>query len=98
MQVLFPQQNTNSFNFVYSTAVETLSLFSFADEYLYAGTASDFLGKDTALTRSLGPSHDHHYIRTDISEHYWLTGKILNICCCHLRCPFLSEVNKPFLI
>ncbi|KAK4828890.1 hypothetical protein QYF61_001448 [Mycteria americana] len=45
-----------------------------ADEYLYAGTASDFLGKDTALTRSLGPSHDHHYIRTDISEHYWLTG------------------------
>ncbi|KAI6078881.1 Semaphorin-3D isoform X2 [Aix galericulata] len=44
-----------------------------ADEYLYAGTASDFLGKDTALTRSLGPSHDHHYIRTDISEHYWLT-------------------------
>uniref|UniRef100_A0A8B9F643 Semaphorin 3D n=2 Tax=Amazona collaria TaxID=241587 RepID=A0A8B9F643_9PSIT len=45
-----------------------------ADEYLYAGTASDFLGKDTALTRSLAPSHDHHYIRTDISEHYWLTG------------------------
>ncbi|XP_068024013.1 semaphorin-3D isoform X3 [Melanerpes formicivorus] len=45
-----------------------------ADEFLYAGTASDFLGKDTALTRSLGPSHDHHYIRTDISEHYWLTG------------------------
>uniref|UniRef100_A0A8V0XRP8 Semaphorin 3D n=1 Tax=Gallus gallus TaxID=9031 RepID=A0A8V0XRP8_CHICK len=45
-----------------------------ADEYLYAGTASDFLGKDTALTRSLGPSHDHHYIRTDISEHYWLTA------------------------
>uniref|UniRef100_A0A8C3TG32 Semaphorin 3D n=1 Tax=Chelydra serpentina TaxID=8475 RepID=A0A8C3TG32_CHESE len=44
------------------------------DEYLYAGTASDFLGKDTALTRSLGPSHDHHYIRTDISEHYWLNG------------------------
>ncbi|XP_019399197.1 PREDICTED: semaphorin-3D [Crocodylus porosus] len=44
------------------------------DEYLYAGTASDFLGKDTALTRSLGLSQDHHYIRTDISEHYWLTG------------------------
>uniref|UniRef100_A0A452GWZ4 Sema domain-containing protein n=1 Tax=Gopherus agassizii TaxID=38772 RepID=A0A452GWZ4_9SAUR len=44
------------------------------DDYLYAGTASDFLGKDPALTRSLGPSHDHHYIRTDISEHYWLNG------------------------
>ncbi|EMP34714.1 Semaphorin-3D, partial [Chelonia mydas] len=44
------------------------------DAYLYAGTASDFLGKDTALTRSLGPSDDHHYIRTDISEHYWLNG------------------------
>uniref|UniRef100_A0A803TGU1 Semaphorin 3D n=1 Tax=Anolis carolinensis TaxID=28377 RepID=A0A803TGU1_ANOCA len=45
-----------------------------ADEYLYSGTASDFLGKDTALTRSLGSSQDHHYIRTDISEHYWLSG------------------------
>ncbi|VTJ85243.1 Hypothetical predicted protein, partial [Marmota monax] len=44
------------------------------DEYLYSGTASDFLGKDTAFTRSLGPTHDHHYIRTDISEHYWLNG------------------------
>uniref|UniRef100_A0A8C0VDF1 Semaphorin 3D n=1 Tax=Cyanistes caeruleus TaxID=156563 RepID=A0A8C0VDF1_CYACU len=65
-----------------------------ADEYLYAGTASDFLGKDTALTRSLGPSHDHHYIRTDISEHYWLTGKIPNICCCHLHCPCLSEYSR----
>ncbi|XP_061438296.1 semaphorin-3D isoform X2 [Rhineura floridana] len=45
-----------------------------ADEYLYSGTALDFLGKDTALTRSLGSSQDHHYIRTDISEHYWLSG------------------------
>ncbi|ERE91578.1 semaphorin-3D [Cricetulus griseus] len=44
------------------------------DEYLYSGTASDFLGKDTAFTRSLGLTHDHHYIRTDISEHYWLNG------------------------
>ncbi|KAB0345024.1 hypothetical protein FD754_021950 [Muntiacus muntjak] len=44
------------------------------DEYLYSGTASDFLGKDTAFTRSLGPTHDHHYIRTDISEHHWLNG------------------------
>ncbi|KAK6488176.1 semaphorin-3D-like [Huso huso] len=42
------------------------------DEYLYAGTASDFLGKDTAFTRSLGPPHDRHYLRTDISEHYWI--------------------------
>ncbi|OBS65906.1 hypothetical protein A6R68_05554, partial [Neotoma lepida] len=42
------------------------------DEYLYSGTASDFLGKDTAFTRSLGLTQDHHYIRTDISEHYWL--------------------------
>uniref|UniRef100_A0A8D2L1W6 Semaphorin 3D n=1 Tax=Varanus komodoensis TaxID=61221 RepID=A0A8D2L1W6_VARKO len=45
-----------------------------ADGYFYSGTASDFLGKDTALTRSLGISQDHHYIRTDISEHYWLSG------------------------
>ncbi|XP_066580091.1 semaphorin-3D isoform X2 [Amia ocellicauda] len=42
------------------------------DEYLYAGTASDFLGKDTTFTRSLGPPNDRHYIRTDISEHYWI--------------------------
>lgn len=52
-------------------------LFSI-DEYLYSGTASDFLGKDTALTRSLGSSQDHHYVRTDISEHYWLSGKRLS--------------------
>ncbi|RXM99137.1 Semaphorin-3D [Acipenser ruthenus] len=45
---------------------------SYKDEYLYAGTASDFLGKDTAFTRSLGPPHDRHYLRTDISEHYWI--------------------------
>ncbi|GAB1289413.1 Semaphorin-3D [Apodemus speciosus] len=44
------------------------------DEHLYSGTASDFLGKDTAFTRSLGLMQDHHYIRTDISEHYWLNG------------------------
>ncbi|KAH0616415.1 hypothetical protein JD844_027492 [Phrynosoma platyrhinos] len=50
------------------------SEFTVPDEYLYSGTASDFLGKDTALTRSLGSSQDHHYIRTDISEHYWLNG------------------------
>jgi len=49
-------------------------LFSLADEYLYSGTASDFLGKDTAFTRSLGPTHDHHYVSTDISEHHWLNG------------------------
>ncbi|XP_004839830.1 semaphorin-3D isoform X1 [Heterocephalus glaber] len=42
-------------------------------EHLYSGTASDFLGKDPAFTRSLGPTQDH-YIRTDISEHYWLNG------------------------
>ncbi|XP_023664833.1 semaphorin-3D [Paramormyrops kingsleyae] len=42
------------------------------DQYLYAGTASDFLGKDTTFTRSLGPPHDQHYIRTDISEDYWI--------------------------
>ncbi|KPP78727.1 semaphorin-3D-like [Scleropages formosus] len=42
------------------------------DQYLYAGTASDFLGKDTAFSRSLGPPHDQHYIRTDISEDYWI--------------------------
>ncbi|XP_030646326.1 semaphorin-3D [Chanos chanos] len=42
------------------------------DQYLYAGTASDFLGKDTTFTRSLGPPPDQHYIRTDISEDYWI--------------------------
>ncbi|KAM6960587.1 LOW QUALITY PROTEIN: semaphorin-3D [Aplochiton taeniatus] len=42
------------------------------DQYLYSGTASDFLGKDTAFTRSLGPPPDQHYIRTDISEDYWI--------------------------
>ncbi|XP_013911517.1 PREDICTED: semaphorin-3D-like [Thamnophis sirtalis] len=45
--------------------------------YLYSGTASDFLGKDTALTRSLGASQDQHYIRTDMSEHYWLNGLMI---------------------
>uniref|UniRef100_G3PGT6 Sema domain, immunoglobulin domain (Ig), short basic domain, secreted, (semaphorin) 3D n=1 Tax=Gasterosteus aculeatus aculeatus TaxID=481459 RepID=G3PGT6_GASAC len=42
------------------------------DQYLYAGTSSDFLGKDTAFTRSLGPPPDQHYIRTDMSEEYWI--------------------------
>ncbi|CAO2617302.1 Sema3d [Lemmus lemmus] len=51
-----------------------LFAFLLTDEYLYSGTASDFLGKDTAFTRSLGLTQDHHYIRTDISEHYWLNG------------------------
>ncbi|XP_072565991.1 semaphorin-3D [Paramormyrops kingsleyae] len=41
------------------------------DQYLYAGTTSDFLGRDTAFTRSLG-LHDRHYIRTDVSKDYWL--------------------------
>lgn len=45
-----------------------------ADQYLYAGTSSDFLGKDTTFTRSLGPPPDQHYIRTDISEDYWING------------------------
>ncbi|XP_013858908.1 semaphorin-3D isoform X3 [Austrofundulus limnaeus] len=42
------------------------------DQHLYVGTSSDFLGKDTAFTRSLGPPPDQHYIRTDISEDYWI--------------------------
>uniref|UniRef100_H3A8H1 Semaphorin 3D n=2 Tax=Latimeria chalumnae TaxID=7897 RepID=H3A8H1_LATCH len=51
-----------------------------ADEYLYAGTASDFLGKDTTFTRSLGPPHDHHYIRTDLAEYYWINeAKFLGV-------------------
>ncbi|KAM9377037.1 semaphorin-3D isoform 1-T2 [Pholidichthys leucotaenia] len=45
-----------------------------SDQYLYAGTSSDFLGKDTTFTRSLGPPPDQHYIRTDISEDYWING------------------------
>uniref|UniRef100_A0AAR2KW06 Sema domain-containing protein n=1 Tax=Pygocentrus nattereri TaxID=42514 RepID=A0AAR2KW06_PYGNA len=44
----------------------------FTDQYLYAGTASDFLGKDSTFSRSLGPPPDQHYIRTDISEDYWI--------------------------
>ncbi|XP_051580550.1 semaphorin-3D isoform X2 [Myxocyprinus asiaticus] len=42
------------------------------DQYLYAGTASDFLGKDSIFSRSLGPPPDQQYIRTDISEDYWI--------------------------
>lgn len=41
-------------------------------EHLYAGTVSDFHGRDTVFTRSLGPSTHQNYIRTDLSEHYWL--------------------------
>ncbi|GAA6078760.1 semaphorin-3D isoform X1, partial [Tachysurus ichikawai] len=41
-------------------------------QYLYAGTVSDFLGKDSMFSRSLGPPPDQHYIRTDISEDYWI--------------------------
>ncbi|XP_078276222.1 semaphorin-3D [Rhinoraja longicauda] len=42
------------------------------DDYLYAGTVSDFHGRDTVFTRSLGPPAHQIYIRTDLSEHYWL--------------------------
>uniref|UniRef100_A0A674CD88 Sema domain, immunoglobulin domain (Ig), short basic domain, secreted, (semaphorin) 3D n=1 Tax=Salmo trutta TaxID=8032 RepID=A0A674CD88_SALTR len=42
------------------------------DQFMYAGTASDFLGKDTTFTRSLGPPPDQHYIRTDTSEDSWI--------------------------
>ncbi|XP_061577955.1 semaphorin-3D isoform X2 [Cololabis saira] len=42
------------------------------DQHLYVGTSSDFLGKDATFTRSLGPPPDQHYIRTDISEDYWI--------------------------
>ncbi|NP_001087589.1 semaphorin 3D S homeolog [Xenopus laevis] len=44
------------------------------DEYLFAGTASDFLGKETTFTRSMGPTPDHHFIKTDTDDHYWLNG------------------------
>ncbi|KAI1905486.1 hypothetical protein AGOR_G00016700 [Albula goreensis] len=48
------------------------------DQYLYTGTASDFLGKDTTFTRSLGPAPQQNFIRTDISEHYWINeGKFV---------------------
>ncbi|XP_031421230.1 semaphorin-3D [Clupea harengus] len=48
------------------------------DQYLYAGTASDFLGKDSTFTRSLGPPPDQNFIRTDISEDYWINeGKFI---------------------
>ncbi|KTG45785.1 hypothetical protein cypCar_00022648 [Cyprinus carpio] len=49
------------------------------DHYLYAGTTSDFLGKDSMFSRSLGPPPDQHYIRTDISEDYWINeGKFIS--------------------
>nr|Q9W6G6.1 RecName: Full=Semaphorin-3D; AltName: Full=Semaphorin-2; AltName: Full=Semaphorin-Z2; Short=Sema Z2; Flags: Precursor [Danio rerio]AAD21310.1 secreted class III semaphorin [Danio rerio] len=49
------------------------------DQYLYAGTASDFLGKDSTFTRSLGPPPHQQYIRTDISEDYWINeGKFIS--------------------
>ncbi|XP_056622365.1 semaphorin-3D isoform X1 [Triplophysa dalaica] len=48
------------------------------DQYLYTGTTSDFLGKDSTFSRSLGPSPDQQYIRTDISEDYWIyEGKFI---------------------
>lgn len=48
------------------------------DQYLYTGTASDFLGKDSTFSRSLGPTPDQQYIRTDISEDYWINeGKFI---------------------
>uniref|UniRef100_A0A672SIN2 Semaphorin-3D-like n=1 Tax=Sinocyclocheilus grahami TaxID=75366 RepID=A0A672SIN2_SINGR len=49
------------------------------DQYLYAGTTSDFLGKDSTFSRSLGPPPDQQYIRTDISEDYWINeGKFIS--------------------
>ncbi|TSK38443.1 Semaphorin-3D [Bagarius yarrelli] len=42
------------------------------DQYLFAGTVSDFLGKDSMFSRSLGPPPSQQYIRTDISEDYWI--------------------------
>lgn len=51
------------------------SVSVFSDHYLYAGTTSDFLGKDSMFSRSLGPPPDQHYIRTDISEDYWINGQ-----------------------
>ncbi|KAG8439988.1 hypothetical protein GDO86_005963 [Hymenochirus boettgeri] len=44
------------------------------EEYLFAGTASDFLGKETTFTRSLGPPPDHQFIKTDTDDQYWLNG------------------------
>ncbi|KAK7892173.1 hypothetical protein WMY93_024136 [Mugilogobius chulae] len=43
-----------------------------SDRFLYSGTSSDFLGKDAAFTRSLGPAPDQQYIRTEISQDYWI--------------------------
>lgn len=54
------------------------------DQYLYAGTSSDFLGKDTTFTRSLGPPPGQNYIRTDVSEDYWINGRHARRCL--LRC------------
>ncbi|KAL4659500.1 semaphorin-3D [Arapaima gigas] len=44
------------------------------DHHLYSGTASDFLGKDAAFTRSLG-LRDRNYVRTDVSKDYWIDAE-----------------------
>lgn len=74
---LFQYVNWNLTLYIYKKSCKIcfLSLLClYLDQYLYAGTSSDFLGKDTTFTRSLGPPPDQHYIRTDISEDYWING------------------------
>ncbi len=67
------------------------SIFMFSDQYLYAGTASDFLGKDSTFSRSLGPPPDQQYIRTDISEDHWINGQRSPPVCFNTLIPALSE-------
>lgn len=58
------------------------------DQYLYAGTSSDFLGKDTTFTRSLGPPPGQNYIRTDSSGDYWINGRhATQVCVALLQSP-----------
>lgn len=58
------------------------------DQYLYAGTSSDFLGKDTTFTRSLGPPPGQNYIRTDSSGDYWINGRhAAQVCVALLQSP-----------
>lgn len=77
-----------------------------SDKYLYAGTSSNFLGKDTAFTRSLGPPPDQHYIRTDISEDYWINGTCMcfetqstlnTLCCFCTKLPASLLIQRAFL-
>uniref|UniRef100_A0A4W3HA39 Sema domain, immunoglobulin domain (Ig), short basic domain, secreted, (semaphorin) 3D n=1 Tax=Callorhinchus milii TaxID=7868 RepID=A0A4W3HA39_CALMI len=47
--------------------------FKSPDDHLYAGTSSDFLGRDTALFRSPMRHLENQYIRTEHNNPFWLS-------------------------